>query len=312
VSRHEILVLEDHPGNAAALQDLLGAMDMDCRLVTTLDELRACLATGFKPCGALLDMQVPHTAGARPHEKAGESGIAMVQARWTGDERVPIVVVTAFRSDPEYVWAMAELDVDGFCAKSNIAALPDKLTHALKKAGRGAHAECVARDRGGRGGADAERAGTRKKVRAGGSSTAAERETEVTLAMLGEPVGRGRTTLRICGETRSLRDAQFAVLLRGVELHEREPGGWLDRFELGFGLDRAMTTRVRAPFKGLVPEGFVVFEGDQRKRFRLNPRIVVERVAWGEIAGHPDPAIRGIAEKALRRRGPSTTGPHRL
>ena len=46
-------------------------MDMDCRVVATLEEVRACLEEGFEPCGVLPDMQIPHAAGARPHEKGG-------------------------------------------------------------------------------------------------------------------------------------------------------------------------------------------------------------------------------------------------
>ena len=60
-----------------------------------------------------------------------------------GARRVPIVVVTAFRSDPDYVWAMSELEAEGFIAKSNLAALADKLAGALKKRGREDHARCA-------------------------------------------------------------------------------------------------------------------------------------------------------------------------
>ena len=65
---------------------------------------------------------------------------------------------------------------------------------------------------------------------------------------------------------------------------------------------RATTTRIRVPFRGLVPNEFEVFEGDGRKRFRLNPAIVIDKTDWAKIAKHPDPAIAGIAEKALRRK----------
>ena len=142
-ARHQVLIAEDDPQNAEALADIVRSMDMDCRVVATLAEMRACLEGGYAPCAVLQDMQMPHAAGARPHEKVGESGIAMVRAMWPGKGRVAIVVVTAFRADPDFVWQMSELEADGFVEKARIQALPDKLLKALKKNGRDGHASCA-------------------------------------------------------------------------------------------------------------------------------------------------------------------------
>jgi len=272
-----VLIVEDNPQNAEALSEMVQSMDMVARVVTTLADVRELLASGFVPDAVLQDMQIPHAAGARPHEKSGESSIALVQARF-GKGVVPIIVVTAFRSDPDYVWQMAELDVDGFVAKSNIESLPDKLRGAMNKVRRA------------------------EPGRPAAVAAVAPEEGTVTLAMDGEPI-RGRTSLRTCGEPRTMGDAPFAVLLRAVLAHERAAGSWTDKYELGIGDDRAMTNRVREPFKGLVPERFAVLEGDRRKQFRLNPAIVVERVNWEEMAKHPHAAIRNVAAQALKRTG---------
>ncbi len=141
--RHTVLIVEDDPQNAQTLRDIVGAMDMDCRVVATLEEVRALLASGFAPCAILQDMQIPFAAGARPHEEGGESSIGQVRGRWKGKRSVAIVVVTGFRADPDFVWAMSELDADGFCAKANIETLPEKLRAALKKRGRERHADCA-------------------------------------------------------------------------------------------------------------------------------------------------------------------------
>ena len=295
--RHEILVVEDNPQNAVTLREMVHSMDMDCRVVDTLDEVRACLASGFEPCAVLQDMQIPHTAGARPHEKSGESSIALIQAFAKGKSRPPILVVTAFRSDPDYVWQMAELEVDGFVAKSNVESLPDKLRAAMKKCGREDHAKCAACNREARALAQASRGEDPAQTPAATESA----QGTITLAMEGEPI-RGRTSLRICGEQRLLPPARFAVLLRAVLAHERAIGSWSDRYELGIGDDRSMTTRVREPFKGLVPEGFQVIEGDKRKQFRLNPEIVVEATDWERLARHPDSGIRNIAAQAQKKK----------
>jgi len=296
-----VLLVEDDPQNAETLRDIVGSMDMDCRVVVTLEEVRALLASGFAACAVLQDIQIPHAAGARPHEKAGESSIALVKARWPGKRRPGIVVVTGFRSDPDFVWAMSELDVDGFCSKSNIQALPDKLHAALKKRGREDHAGCAACD--GESARSADRSAPNMEP-AAHPARGASAEGPVTLEMLGEPL-RGRTTLRICGELCDMPDAKFGVLLRAVDVHERSAGAWSDRYELGIGEDRGMTTRVREPFKGLVPVGFQVIEGDGRKQFRLNPQIVTVATEWQRLAKHPDPTIRNIAVQALKRRARS-------
>jgi CheY-like chemotaxis protein len=142
--RHTILVVEDDPHNAEALREMIHSMDMDCRVTATLEETRALLATGFSPCALAQDMQIPHAVGARPHEKAGESCIVLVQALWRGHGRPAIVVVTAFRFDPDYVWQMAkELNVDEFVAKTDIQSFPRKLRAALKARGREDHADCA-------------------------------------------------------------------------------------------------------------------------------------------------------------------------
>jgi CheY-like chemotaxis protein len=140
--RHDILIAEDDAECAQAMVDLVRAMEMDCRVVRTLEEEKAALAERL-PCAIVQDMQMPYAAGAQPHEKSGESAMRNARALSNGARRVPIVVVTAFRSDPDYVWAMSELEAEGFIAKSNLGALADKLAGALKKRGREDHARCA-------------------------------------------------------------------------------------------------------------------------------------------------------------------------
>lgn len=59
--------------------------------------------------------------------------------------------------------------------------------------------------------------------------------------------------------------------------------------------DRWVASRIRDAFKGAVPEGFEIVEGDRNGRFRLNPAVVIERVEWGELAKHPEGAVGKIA-----------------
>jgi hypothetical protein len=55
------------------------------------------------------------------------------------------------------------------------------------------------------------------------------------------------------------------------------------------GANRAATTLIREPFERLVPDGFVVLEGDRRGNFRLTPAIVVTHMNCEALARHPDP-----------------------
>ncbi len=141
--KHRILIVEDDADNAATMSDIVRSMGFDCRVVATLDEVAAAFDE-YAPCAVLQDMQIPHAAGARPHEKAGETSIRLVRERSNGKTRVPIVVVTAWRSDPDFVWEISELECDGFVTKGKIEALGGKLGVALGKTGRGEHGNCDA------------------------------------------------------------------------------------------------------------------------------------------------------------------------
>src|SRR5262249_17797177 len=94
-----------------------------------------------------------------------------------------------------------------------------------------------------------------------------------------------------------LQDRWFLVLLRMVAAHVREPGAWSTRDELGIAKARDATTHVRAAFKGHVPEGFDVLQGDHSQRFRLNPEIAVEHVDGMALTKHADPQVVKLARQ---------------
>jgi CheY-like chemotaxis protein len=295
--RHTILIVEDDPKNAQSLAEMVQSMDMDCKVAGTLEEVRALLGGGLCPCGVLQDMQLPHAEGARPHEKTGESSIALVKGIWNGKGRPAIVVVTAFRADPDYVWQMAELEVDGFVAKTNVQVLPEKLRAAMKKHGREEHANCAACSKAAR--VVPVRSAADGAAGAGREDAAAPK---VTLAIEGESI-RGRTSIRACGERILLQDSKFVILLRAVVAHERSAGSWSDRYDLGIGDDRGMVTHLRNELKEVVPEGFQVLEAGGGKQYRLNPEIVVEGTKWEKLVEHPSAVVRKIAVEMVKRKG---------
>jgi hypothetical protein len=112
--------------------------------LTTLDEIRDFLASGAPFCYWLQDMQMPHSKGARPHEKVGESSMRMVRSISTGPVGVVLLVVTGFRNDSAFVFNTSRLQADDFIEKSAIEALPDRILYWLKEKGREDHASCAA------------------------------------------------------------------------------------------------------------------------------------------------------------------------
>ncbi len=155
MQRHVIQIVEDNPENARVLEEIVRSMDFDCRIAATLEEAKVAIAESL-PCALLQDMEVPHTPGARPHERAGESSIRATRALSNGAARVPILVVTALAPELDFVWRMSELEADAVVLKSNIRVLPEKLLGCLRKTGREDHARCAERNSESRPGAGLE------------------------------------------------------------------------------------------------------------------------------------------------------------
>jgi CheY-like chemotaxis protein len=141
--RHVAAICEDNPAALEVIRDTVASLDHEPVELTTLDEIRDFLASGKDPCYWLQDMQMPHTLGARPHEKVGETGVRMVRARYGGEHRIPVIILTAFRNDSAFVMNVARLGADDFIEKANIADLGDTILRWLKERGREDHASCA-------------------------------------------------------------------------------------------------------------------------------------------------------------------------
>ncbi len=60
--------------------------------------------------------------------------------------------------------------------------------------------------------------------------------------------------------------------------------------------DKWVVIRIREAFKGLLPPGFAIIEEGGRM-FRLNPSVVIDRVEWGVLAGHPEVQVQKMAKE---------------
>jgi hypothetical protein len=200
----------------------------------------------------------------------------------------PVIVITGYSSDPDFVSKMYDLGASAFLAKPlrpNLEKLLDRIRTYLERAGRGKHGLCA--------GLSAVGASVIS------SSPLAAESRVVTLAVDDGIVGAA-TAVRVCGERRPVQFSKFVVLLRLILLHEQTKGGWESRDALGIGDNRAVTTAIRRVFAGLIPSGFEVLERDGLGQFRLNPMIVVEPVKWGALAAHPEGSVRNVAFKGQK------------
>jgi hypothetical protein len=124
---------------------------------------------------------------------------------------------------------------------------------------------------------------------------------EVRIAIDGERIGR-RTGFLVNGARAELQNMRFLAFLKFVLAHRRAAGSWHSLADLGFARLADLPSRIRAAFVELVPEGFLVIEGDGQGGLRLNPAVTIESVSWDALGTHPDDAIRKIASDGRARR----------
>jgi hypothetical protein len=143
-----------------------------------------------------------------------------------------------------------------------------------------------------------------------GCAALAPKRAETEPAPVAEPrlvvdgvAAKKRSGVLVNGERRSLQDGKLVILLRLAIAHDRAPGTWSDRNEIGIGPSHNATIQLREVFAGLVPEGLEAIEGDGRGNVRLNPAVVVERIEIDALAEHADPAVKRVATEEKRRRG---------
>jgi DNA-binding response OmpR family regulator len=300
--RHVALIVEDDPQIADILEELVTSLGHDCRRATTLEEVRAAVATGGY-CYVLLDMQIPADARSRASVGCGETALRLLRraapARSTHDGHVlPILVVTSYSREPDFVTKTIKEGADDFIPKpfgERIDRVLDKIRDALARADREEHAACTANTLVGP--FPPTTAPLTTPVTPVSAERPASAETSaatVRLAIDGTYRAQ-RNDVIVNGVRGSVTDAQFLVLLNAIGVHLRAPGEWESAAKLGMARSNWAPSRIVSELKDLLPKGFRVIEANKPHNFRLNPAIVIERVDWGALAKHPLPAVRKIA-----------------
>jgi CheY-like chemotaxis protein len=284
---HATFIVEDDPVMARLLCDLVESLGHEWMLATTLEEARLGSAHGGF-CYALLDMQIPATDGAPPMVACGETVLRALREKFPartarGRHVLPIIVITSYSREPEFVTRMLKMDANDFVAKpiASQHVVPDKVREALAAAEREDHAACERAP-----GPSARPAPT--AIRGGPG-----------LVIDGEKNGR-RTGMLVHGERRELQDAKFVALMRMVVSRLDTPGAWLGKEAMGIGHAPETPSRIRKELRGLLLDGDDVVETDKGGRVRLNPKVTVE-VRWDRLLDHPEAVVQRMARERLKK-----------
>ena len=299
--QHVAFIVEDDPQIAEILKELVASLGHAWIHASTLEEVRVAVAVGGY-CYVLLDMQIPAHATARPLLGSGETALGMIRKKEprrneAGAHVLPVLVVTGYSRDPDFVSKMYEMEADGFVAKpfdDRIEFVLDKIRAALLKSGREEHEQCALIPR---------RAVTSSAPPppvaapvANGSNGGAARATQVRISLDGTQSKR-RTRVIVNNAACELQDAHFVFLLRVVAARMRKRVEWGTHHELGIGRTPEVPSRLRTAFADLVPPGFEIVESDHDGRYRLNPHVVVEEIDCETLQSHGNGSVQKIAEE---------------
>ena len=283
---HLALVVEHDEKAREEIGDALAALGHRVRFASSVDgALKALEKEDF--CYLCVADRLPLRSGARALEGAGERVIAVLRERdrrrAPSDFHVTPILVTSEATGHEVVSRVYDLGGSGFVARplqGRAVVLRDKVTTCLARGGRGEHWRC--------------------KSYALVTSRTREGLAPVRIDIDGT-TNRRVTTVMINGTERGIQDAKLAVLMKLVVAHLRAHASWSSREALGVVQSREALSRIRVAFRGLAPDGFEVIEGDGNRRFRLNPAVMIGKVAWEVLAEHGNAVVRKVAREELER-----------
>jgi CheY-like chemotaxis protein len=289
---HAVLIVEDDEVVRDKLAAFVRSRGERPFLATCVRRALEMLAT-LHPCYVLADHQLPMEDGDDPFEESGE--YLLREARKLDMRVVPgtlfcvlqIIVVTALPPETKFVTRMLHLGASHFLSKplgrEQLRELSVMIDECLERSRRVHHSACAAHARGGPSPEPEPKLTAAPRIRIDGARA------------------RTRVVIFVDGHRRTIQESAMVPLLRAIVVHERSPGMYSPKEYLRISPSGSATTRIREPFKGLVPEGFEVLEGSGGGAFRLNPALVVEHVDWVALAQHTNLQIKKIAKEQCDR-----------
>lgn len=282
---HVALVVEDDAHIAEELGALVRSLGHTARHVVTLQGVRAEVEKGGF-CYVVLDMEIPADELTRPHPVSGRTALSVIRKRFperngTRAHKVPVLVLTGYSAEPEFVNQSWREGADDFVHKTmkNLPLVPEHIQAILADAGREDHAACLP---------------------APPLEPPAEPVSPtVRLSIDGSRAAR-RTVVRVSGARVELTDSLFLMLLRLVAARQAGDGGWCTHHDIGSKRGRAGPSRLRKELGAGLPEPVELVETNWSGSFRLAASVEIESVAWDKLREHADPAVRRIAKTARR------------
>jgi CheY-like chemotaxis protein len=309
---HDVLIIEDHAPTAKKLADFVRSRGERPHVATCVRQALEMLRE-IDPCYVLADHELPMEEGDDPFPESGE--YLLRQARQWDMRVVPgtlltvlqIIVVTGLPAKSKFVARVLHLGASHFQEKplgrEQLRELSQSIDECLARARRADHAAC------------AQHARAEAPPEAAAAAAPSPKPTPTpTPAKASAPAPSAAPRVRIDGtregarmvvyvdgHKKTMQENAFVSLLRAIVVHQRSRDAYADKGYLRIRPGGSATTRMREPFKGLVPDGFEVLERGAAGQLRLNPAIVVEHVDWLVLAESPNDHIRKTAVEQCDR-----------
>ena len=304
--RHLGLLVEDNDLHAGLIEAELESLGIDCKRARSKLEAEELLEK-HRFCFVLLDREIPLRVGGVASVNMGDALIPFIKESFPGEndggERcLPIVVTSLHAKERDQAFALRRMGAEDVVIdkppKDNVPSFPEKIREVLRRSGRETHGLCDVADR----------------MARGASYAAATDLIHVVLAGRRSDVGRDRLEIVIGSETVALRSMSFVMLLLlYAARYAEEPELGIHHKELvGVGLKwrkdllYQRASRLNDDLRNLLP-GKPKVAINNRLRYRLNPRIVVEDPPLDAIKVCGEDAARIIAEWIERRRRENST-----
>lgn len=307
---HVALIVEDDVHVSKSLVVLVESLGHTARTAFTLRQASAEIERdGY--CYVLLDMQIPSDEGNPPLMTSGKTVLARLRKRSperaeSGAWALPIIVVTSYAKDHEFVSELFEDGASGFIPKpfdNGIDAVGRKILSVLSRAGRADHEACCVVPVG----APRLTASAGKRVKPPRISSSATLPKSVTLSIPGESDGR-RVKVVLDGKACFLEDSFFAALLTAIGLARLDRSAFHDKAALRFGHAPHVPSRIRARVAEETGLEQGLLEGDGHGGWRLHTNLILGEVAWAKLQSYGDETIarlaRQFAEKSVESSRP--------
>ena len=298
--KHMGLIVEDDPEVATLLVQVVRSLGHAARVATTLEDVDAAIAEGGY-CYVLLDKQIPATKGslalastgntAQEHlRRAAPSRNVPTEARWNDAHHLPIIVVTKYSRELDFVAENLREGASAFVAKPfDPEKLAAEILAAIARAGVGHEMQ-----RPGKGAFEA-----RSPAAAGGGGD--DGRWCARFRLDGLRTGQ-RTSFVVNEKRRDLQNSKFIVLLRLAAPRFRGSEEEISKHNLGIGRSKEILSRIYEAVETAVPPGFSIVQWGEGGMLRLHPLVKVEHIAYDVLERHPYAPIQKVAAAELRRR----------